>query len=92
MVLDSDVNWDEELNTVSVNNNSIDGLTVSGNNNIIAVGEDIIANIVRLYGMEKVNDKILEADKLYEDLNIIGAIDKYEEILKNISSAKNPEV
>lgn len=43
--------------------------------------------MARLYDINKVNEVIAEADKLYEDKNINGAIDRYEQILKHISTA-----
>lgn len=86
-----EVKLDKKEGIVYFSEKSTGDISVSGSDNVVAKGEDIIVNISRSHSIDKVNEIITEADKLYDESNLVGAINKYKEVLKNISWAKNPE-
>ncbi|GAE88110.1 copper amine oxidase N-terminal domain-containing protein [Acetivibrio straminisolvens] len=89
--LDVKVQWHEDESTVYFWDEENADISVSGSENIVAVGENIIVNITRRYRIEKVNEIIAEADRLYLDNNLVRAVDKYEEVLKHIPVLKIPK-
>lgn len=89
--LDTDVNIDEEEKNIYFATKNQSNVSVSGNNNFLVAGNNVIVSVVKKYDNGEYGEEIQAADSLIKDNNYWGAIKSYEKILKNISSEKNPE-
>lgn len=86
------VRWDRKDNLIVLSNEDTGNINVSGQGNIIIVGDGIIVNIFEPYGIETVYDQIDDADMLLCAKKPLEAIGKYKNILENISEKENPEI
>ncbi|GAE88262.1 stalk domain-containing protein [Acetivibrio straminisolvens] len=89
--LNVNVNLKEEEKTVYFTSENGASVSVSGENNFLVAGNNVIVSVVRRYNKGNYKDEIEAADNLLENYNYWGSIKSYEQILKNISSEKNPE-
>jgi len=89
--LDINIKYNKEENTLYLTNKESYDISISGDNNLVIRGNNLIANITSQSSHDKTNKKIAEAGKLFENRNYLGAIKIYNDILKSISSTNNPE-
>ncbi|AEY66943.1 copper amine oxidase N-terminal domain-containing protein [Clostridium sp. BNL1100] len=86
------VRWDRKDNLIVLSNRDTGNINISGQGNIIIAGDGIIVNIFEPYGIETVYDQIDDADILLCAKKPEEAIEKYKNILENISEKENPEI
>lgn len=84
------VRWDRKENLIVLSNRDTGNINVSGQGNIIIAGDGLIVNIFEPYGIETVYDQIDDADVLLCAKKPEEAIEKYKNILENISEKETP--
>jgi tetratricopeptide (TPR) repeat protein len=83
--------WDKENNTLIVSDEEKKKIEINGKGNVIVVSDGLIVSIYEPYGIDTAQDMISHADRLLCGGNPEEALQKYREILDNISEAQSPQ-
>lgn len=86
------VRWNNKNNIIITSDQDTTSVTVNGGNNIVVVGEGMIVNIFEPCNIYTISDMISYSDRLLASTNGEEAIEKYKEILDNISKEEVPDV
>jgi hypothetical protein len=81
----------EKDKAVYIRNKTEYRINISGNNNTYINGKNLIVGIFKNEDAGKYDKSIGEIDELLRSGNLTGAIRGYENILKSISSEKDPD-
>ncbi|NLD49238.1 MAG: copper amine oxidase N-terminal domain-containing protein [Clostridiaceae bacterium] len=86
------IRWNKKDNIIVASVNDTSSVTVNGGNNIVIVGDCIIANIFEPCSIQTLDDMISHSDRLLSSGNAREALTKYMEVLENISQDEAPDV
>jgi len=85
------IKWDKEKNILLVPENESRRVEINGSGNVIILSDSLILNIYEAYGMDTVRDMLQHADSLLSGGNPGEALQKYREVLDNISREQCPD-
>lgn len=86
------IRWNNKDNLVILSGCDEKSVYVEGEGNIIIAGNGIIINVFEAYSKDTAYDFLSYADRLLSKNKLEEAIDKYKDILENISSDDNYEL
>jgi len=86
------IRWNKKDNLIILAKGDTSSITINGGSNIVIVGDGIIVNIFEPCNKDTLEDMINYADSLLAINNPVEALQKYKEILDNISPEEMPDL
>lgn len=83
--------WDKGNNTLIVSDGEKKKVETGGKGNVVIVSDGLIVSIYEPYGIDTVQDMISHADMLLYGGNQEEALQRYREIIDNISETQSPK-
>ncbi|NLD46465.1 MAG: hypothetical protein GX660_04600 [Clostridiaceae bacterium] len=85
------ISWNKKDNLI-ITSNSVNDVKINGSSNIVIAGNSMIVNITQAYGTDTLYDMINEADTILGRGFAENSLQKYKEILGNISEEDSPDL